>query len=333
MIEPSKQEQYEEYIANTIPQFLSIDSVSDSQLWKTLWLEITDKIFRYYSNVYSKETMQDFGVELLDLFKQCLHSYNRELGVPFMFYLNSTVKKALKHTNKLNEEEAHRGGIHIPDHKARDIRQVISIAQNYGKDIHDEKVQRWIAEQVGKTLEEIKATINLNDRVLVTSEYSQDIEGKTTSIFDNLPSQYKTPEDELLQSEQTNDYFRILFYSVQTIWEGKQERSKPLLSKLLTCEFLTVSESSCGGLFYIEKFSDAYPFFNCELKKTFLSGGKLPSQKKIALEMGTDETNASRMLKKIKKEIDLKVKSLINCHNIGSDEVDTEKTKRSFYDV
>jgi hypothetical protein len=157
------------------------------------------------------------------------------------------------------------------------------------EDIYDEGFIIKVSEALGITLEEAAEAININQSILVISgnKYVSGDDGDQCELFNLIKDKGDAPQ-EIIERE---DAIRTEILSIDEVYKNQQDRSKPLLSGLLTVQLIKELED----VQFIEKvipeitFID-YNIYNCFKNDTAV----LPAARDIAAEHGVSEQSASR---------------------------------------
>lgn len=302
----------EERILKCAEALFAIDRDKDPVLWQTKLTAMTGYIFQYYTEVYSLEVIQDFGVEIMDWVSGCVRSFDPGKG-SFLCYLNRAVSLNMKHKMITRQIEESRGGGTVSEKKDRKTQAALHLAEDRDANIRDPVVQENISEIIGLSVEELRECIAISFRSRVRHEYARDPDGEEYSVFETVASPLESPEVSALACEGRKEELEELFASIDFVWSGKQDRVKRFLSRLVTRDLLSNLEPTPEITMLVTSWLKSAPprfaFLDGDLANSFVTGRDLPSQKEIAVESGggakpeSCEQRASRELKKLYEDV------------------------------
>lgn len=295
-------EEYENLINSS--RLFTIDKEKDSILYKTEWRHFTVLLVEYYSNyVFTGKTLDSYSMELMETSVECVKYYDVTKGMPFLHYFSVSLKKTLLKAKAKKEADTMRCGISVSEADGRLIRKILKYAQVQGKDVHDDGFQIKVAKLLDISVAKVKDLIDINTNSVVVHETHENEDGDEITIFDTISSDELNPEEKLQQKDDVEQ----LLKSILRVYNKLQERTKPIIRKLLTIYLIKVIddpnsfENYCCHLEYIDK----------TIENVYLQGGVVPSAKEISAEFGVHEASASRTFNKFLEKDREKVKRII----------------------
>jgi len=250
---------------------------------------------------YMKITRKDFderGLEILATAKDCIKSYKAEKGA-FLNYFNVALAKNVFVAEAKERAEEHRVGVSISDKKIELIRAVLKYRDTSGKNINDPDVQEEIAnklESQGVTFEMVREAVEINYNATVISGDSRETnddgdDGNT--LFDMIPADMESVDEGMVKIES----LRKIVDRIDTAFIEQQDRTKPILKKLLTVRLI----EAIDDVSLIERVAFERAFFDVEIYADYKANNKIPTARDI---VGKDhEAGASRTLNNFLKKI------------------------------
>lgn len=113
--------------------------------------------------------------------------------------------------------------------------------------------------------------------------------GEDTEVLDLVAAADDSPEDKAVNA----DMVRYLVRLVNLVFQRLQDRSKALISKLLTIRFI---DALLTVLTEVEILEETV-FVDSEILTVYIGGGELPTARQIAALLDTTEQQASRAIK------------------------------------
>jgi hypothetical protein len=237
-----------------------------------------------------RKDFNKIGYEIICTAKACIKAYNPDNGY-FLNYFNAALMKKLS-TEKAKEIISEkRGGLTLDQKTNKIIRRIVKYKNVCGTDINDKKFINKAAKALDIPPEKIIEAITVNYDIMVKSGNTPVInkDGEANELFDFIASNTVMP-DEIVINEET---VRMHIQSMDRTFQEQQERTKPLLSKLLTARLL----KALDDISLIEKVFSGINFIDYELYANFKENGAVPAAKEIAESFGIMEASASRTLK------------------------------------
>lgn len=218
---------YETLIRNSI--LFSLDRNTQATAFRREALKMVEYLYLYLNSI-SSERYKEFGLEITETANRCIKNYVPETG-DFLNYFNAAIAKEYRKALAQQQLAEHHGGIHIPEDDLRLIRKYIRFAETKGSYEFDDTTIAAIASATGITKEKIIDCITLYQDSYVTSDTYTADDGSEGSLFDLITSNQNN-ETDILEIEDAKDFLE----HINEIFKTRQERQKPLLSKLLTAK-------------------------------------------------------------------------------------------------
>ena len=228
-------EEYENLINSS--RLFTIDKEKDSILYKTEWLHFTVLLVEYYSNyVFTGKTLDSYSMELMETAVECVKYYDITKGIPFLHYFAVSLKKALSKSKGKEVVDTMRGGMNISEAVGRKIREILKYAQVQGKNVHDDNFQINVAKLLKLPVSKVKKLIDINTNSVVVPETRENEDGDEITIFDTISSNELSPEEKYQQRDDVEQLLKSLLEAYKEL----QERTKPIIRKLLTVYLIKV---------------------------------------------------------------------------------------------
>lgn len=287
-------EEYENLINSS--RLFTIDKEKDSILYKTEWRHFTVLLVEYYSNyVFTGKTLDSYSMELMETAVECVKYYDAAKGMPFLHYFSVSLKKTLLKSKAKEVADTMRCGISVSETDGRLIRKILKYAQVQGKDVHDESFQINIAKFLNITASEVKELIDININSVVIHETQENEDGDEITIFDTISSNELSPEEKYQQKDDVEQ----LLKSLLEVYKELQERTKPIIRKLLTVYLIKVIDDPSS----FEKYCCHLEYIDRTIEDLYLQGEAIPSAREISAEFGVNEASASRTFNKFLEKV------------------------------
>ena len=287
-------EEYENLINSS--RLFTIDKEKDSILYKTEWLHFTVLLVEYYSNyVFTGKTLDSYSMELMETAVECVKYYDITKGIPFLHYFAVSLKKALSKSKGKEVVDTMRGGMNISEAVGRKIREILKYAQVQGKNVHDDNFQINVAKLLKLPVSKVKKLIDINTNSVVVPETRENEDGDEITIFDTISSDEFNPEEKFLQNDNIEQWLK----SFLEVYHELQERTKPIVRKLLTVRLIENFEHP----YLFEKYCYDLECIDKTIRDTYLQNGKFPSAREISAEFGVNEASSSRTMKIFLKKV------------------------------
>ncbi|MDR0453602.1 MAG: hypothetical protein LBH05_02170 [Deferribacteraceae bacterium] len=286
-----------EILINESPLFL-INYADNVELFVTEERRLLNDIAKLMQII--RKDFNEIGLEIICTAKACIKAYKAEHGV-FLNYFNTSLKKTLYVTKGKKVANDRRGGITISEKTEQTIRKVIKYAEKRNKDIYNQDFQSNIAETLNITILEVQDAITINDNATILSgnDKISNRDGSENNLFEYIAVSTKTPEEALVNASSA----REIAVLINTAFRKQQERTKPLLSKLLTARLIDEIDEPQ----FLKEIMQDLTFVDEDIYSGYFTHGKIPMMREIASIYRTKEASASRMLntflRKISKEM------------------------------
>ncbi len=269
----------------------SLDKETEYAAYRTAANRLIENISNYLLMFY-KNDYEDYGLEIVETATRCIKNYNNDKG-SFLNYFLRALKLEIGRAKGKEDIKAKMGAFSISDRDYRNLRKYKRYLAD--KNIAPQSVSAEnlcvIAETLGVSL---KYTEKLKEIDLFAAE----------DIFDEKDdSTYEEyiPSVEIsIQLEYENiESCKSKLNCINELFESKQERTKPLLSKLITRDIIEFVMKSNDIL----RFAESLSFFDMDIYKTFLAKKRLPSNQDIAAYFSKKESSVSRTKKQFESEL------------------------------
>lgn len=272
---------YENLIRNSI--LFSLDRNTQATAFCREALKMVEYLYLYLNSINS-ERYKEFGLEITETANRCIKNYVPETG-DFLNYFNAAIAKEYRKALAQQQLAEHHGGIHIPEDDLRLIRKYIKFIGTKGSCEFDEATIDAIASATGIAKEKIADCITLYQSIYVTSDIYTSDDGSEGSLFDLIPSNHND-EREILEVEDAKDFLE----HINEIFKTRQERQKPLLSKLLTAKIALRLSKDDRLLGY----GRCMAFFDEEIYSVCCNRDAPVTAREIASKLGVSEQSVSR---------------------------------------
>ena len=286
----SNREKYEQLILAS-PLF-SLDRERDRTAYQREALKMVEYLYLYLMEI-NAERYVEYGVEITETANSCIENYDPQNG-DFLHYFNAAMKKEYTRESAKRRMQEMRGGIRVTDEDDRNLRAVIKYMRaNKIDDPTAEQIER-IAEALSVTEQRVCDLLKMNAESTTISDTTQNNDGEEISLFDTIAS------DENIEQEFISaDNCRVLLESIQTAYDGCQERQKPILSAMLTVKIAAVVRQ-------YEISVMQFSFVDKQILMEYIQTGTLPTQRDIAARFDKNEASISRTLKEFLGKLKLK---------------------------
>jgi len=273
----------------------------------TLRTKLTDAVWRWTLLTFNPKKIENAAIEIMECVNRSVLGY-KGTAEHYINYIASALKQEIIRANgKLHTFNT--SAISLPDKKQRQLHQLCSEAEQYGKDLNATETQMWLAERSGYPVSEIAQLIEWKYQTTVKSEYSISKEGEEISLFEYTVSAAYTDNS----TAETNLVEKLtleqVLQTVDAAFTASQNHIKPYLSALLThrvlCELDAAKVDSAVIVEVLRnaRFSDTE--HGRTLIRLFFEAEAFPTQEDIAAQFGKDKTDASRtisvFIKKLQK--------------------------------
>lgn len=283
--------EYENLIRTSI--LFSLDRETQTIAYKREALKMVEYLYLYLTSI-NADKYSEYGLEITQTAKRCIKNYTKESG-DFLNYFNSAISKEYRKAFSNKHFSEQHGGVHIPEQEQRIINKFIKLAETKGVyDLSYDLVSK-ISEATGIKQERIRECISLYQNSFIVEDTYTDDEGNENSIFDYIASD-KLTEDFIIELDTAKE----LLEKVDQVFQKRQDRQKPLLSKLITAKISQQLQSDEKLLSIVSKMS----FFDLDVLKKSITQGSPPTAKEIGEKLGLSEQSVSRTFKEFIKKLE-----------------------------
>ena len=265
------------------PLFL-IDKESEPGAYTIEAVKMVGYLYQYLLAVNENKYI-DFGLEIFNTANACIKNYNAERG-DFLHYFNSAIATNYKRVCAKRVEEEVRGGIVISGEDQRLIRKLLKLAEEKNLEANSDSFCEMASQATGLSVDRVWELIQTNNNASTISEFLTDDEGNELSIFETdafATFPFNEPGTEV--------GLKIILDTVEKCFEKRQDRQKPLLSKLITARLSNEIEPSLLPYFKSKLYFDEDTYYRS------IEWGVPVSAKEIAAEMNLHESSVSRTAK------------------------------------
>lgn len=284
--------EYEKLIRTSI--LFSLDRETQTIAYKREALKMVKYLYLYLISI-NADKYSEYGLEITQTAERCIKNYTKESG-DFLNYFNSAISKEYRKAFSNKRFSEQHGGVHIPEQERRIINKFIKLAETKGVyDLSDDVVNK-ISETTGIKWERIRECISLYQNSFVVEDTYTDDEGNESSIFDYIASD-KLTEDSIIELDAAKE----LLEKVDEVFKKRQDRQKPLLSKLITAKISQQLQSDEKLLSIAKKKA----FFDLDIFEMSIKRGTPPTAKEIGEKLGLSEQSISRTFKEFVKRLEI----------------------------
>lgn len=275
---------YENLIRNSI--LFSLDREKQAIAYKREALKMVENLYLYLTSI-NAEKYSEFGLEITQTANRCIKNYTSEAG-DFLNYFNSAISKEYRKAYAIQHQAEQHGGVHIPEQDQRVIRKFIKLAESQGNYDFDDKIISCIADATGIKDTQVKEYVLAYQNSFVMNDTYVNDDGEEGSLFDFIASS-DSADNKILEIESSKE----LLSKIDIIFKSRQERQKPLLSKLLTSKIALQLLDSENLLVFAKELT----FFDEDVYAQTLKEGVPPTAKEIGVSLGLSEQSVSRTYK------------------------------------
>jgi DNA-directed RNA polymerase specialized sigma subunit len=275
-----------EKLINESPMFL-IDRVKDKELFVTEERRFLADLAEFLS--LTRKDFRSIGFEIVSTAKACIESYKVENGV-FLNYFNSALKRSL-FTQKAKEEISEtRSGLKLDQKTNQIIRRILQYIKINGEEPDESGFTDKIADALNIPLEKVIEAIMINRDLFVQSGNAPitNKDGKKDELLNLIADKTSPPDKALLEEVSVLTHIQ----AIDAAFQKQQERTKPLLSKLLTARLL----KALDNIQLIEKVIPGISFIDKQLYIHYKKNRTVPTAKEIGESFGVMETSISRSI-------------------------------------
>jgi 2-oxo-4-hydroxy-4-carboxy--5-ureidoimidazoline (OHCU) decarboxylase len=278
-------EQLEESINNT-PLF-SIDKERDGALWATEKAKLAAAVWEYCETCLYGEQVFEYWSEVDICLRDCIKSFDRKKGIPFLHYFNHSIKLKI-HTAKAEQSREEKASISLTAYMAKRIQKVMRVINQQSSGYYTPAMIAKVVRATGYSEKLVEKYINIDERTrteVSLSDLQKEEKGGRSDGFNN------TMED-------TEELIRV-FDITEQVFRAKQARVKPYLKKLITAD--KKRNRSEVLVRHPELAAKDYSFIDQDIFDLYRKGNPLPPLQDIAAEFKRDD--ASRTLGDFEDEV------------------------------
>lgn len=263
----------------------------------------------------SRDDYEECLREIMETAKYSIENYNANKGL-FLNNFNFWLAKKIKTKKGKERSDKCRKGIKISKKTDETIRKILNYIKFRNIDINkiSQKKINDIAEGLGISPKQVNKAILANHDAVALLGDAPLKNGETDSgtLLDSITYDEEIDTSEIAAKKVAKktiadvSALRVHILSIDEVFRKKQERTKKLLSKILTVWiFKKIRKIEDIDLDVIDKiFADAdIKFVDSKIYKNFISSKKVPTQRKIAEMFGRHEADISRTLRKFKEKL------------------------------
>lgn len=284
------------------------DECSD---FRTLKIKLADMLWRWASLTFNSFKLKNAGVEVMKCISRSISSYKGDAN-KYINYIAVAISQEIKRANaQLSIEE--KNIICLPEKKYKMLSKLISVAEQYGKNIDKSTTQQWLSKVFGYSVEKIRELFIYKKQIEVKKEWRGFEDNDAYSIFDNAEIYMEYNEIEclsFLNVENIQHDIHIVIKNIEAMFLQEKENTKnQLLSKKYIAALLTrqILEELDASKYYeyseILSLIREQAFCDESILKFFVEG-VLPTQAEIAKAFGKDKTDASRKLRQFIEKLE-----------------------------
>lgn len=248
-------------------------------------LKMVELLYLYLLSV-SASKYSEFGLEITQTANRCIKNYTAEKG-DFLNYFNSAISRECGKTRTRTHVAEQHGGVHIPEQELRVIGRIIKLAEAQGRYEFSAELFRHVAEATSIPEKNVQEYVAAYQGSLVV--------GETFSTDDGEESFWNCVAVEWTAGETIESVESAMsaLSNVNRIFLKRQERQKPLLSKLLTAKIALHLEENPA----LYAFAQTLDFFDEDIYRISCRRSLQISAKEIAASLGLSEQSVSRTYK------------------------------------
>lgn len=279
----------------------SLDPEREANAYRREKYKMVDYLAKYLFAINEEEYTQ-YGEAIWKLSERCIKYYDASTGVPFLAYFMKAWEKEYNRQIFASAQDGKLSGVHIKFDEKKTINSYIYRAKREGIDYQTREFAARVASIINWDIEEVLRIIQQMERGS-QSLYVKNDDGEEVNVLDI--SKNDNEEDPVFSEVQCNIDLRSDIGScipsldrIDRIFNGLQERQKPLLKRLVSLE---LSDTLLADKYLLEKAAKC-SFFDAEVIQAVISGKEV-SQKTLAEELGYSEQHASRSIGTFMKKL------------------------------
>jgi|GEM_PF-2515208 len=275
---------------NDSPLF-STDRTNDGELFAKEEERLLANLAKLMS---ARGDFDKIGFEIIDTATKCIDSYKPGEG-PFLNYFNNSLKRNLAREKGKQKIDEVRKGVKLSKEMDRRIRNIFRYAKMEAvNDVYTEEFAAMASGALALTVEEVFEALATNKYATV---YSGDDDGKL-KLFDIIEDERGVVGEKTEKAEDALYKIRQVIEPIDATFKKEQNRTKPVLSDLLTAYLLTDLKSGrvLDDAAFVEKVFSGISFVNREMYARYVKSGDIPATKacEIAKTHGRFESSVSR---------------------------------------
>ena len=266
----------------------------DSDAWHAEAHRMVDLLYRCLL-CRSPGKYEDMSLEIVETANACIRSFTPEKG-DFLHYFNKAMKLSCQSAMGRRQFADSRGGIHVSAESKKLVKRYRALAGLLERSgvLDQDAVLEQFAALEGLTPDRAKEIAELAC-LRQTDSTRQSDDGEEQSLLDSLPDQAPTPEQVLLDLEDTAEAPREFLDRLDRCFSSRQQ---PLLAQILTVKLLPLMQEQPELLPLLTSCS----FWVPELYERFAAEGTIPTQKEIGAQFGRSEGSISRTISNFTEE-------------------------------
>lgn len=280
----------EESIRKLMVEVVEMRDKPYSAEWKTLKAKLAVAVWKFAEKTYG-EFVSECGVEIMEVLEPVMKNFFLDKG-DCIHYINKSLKNLIRKRKEKMRVEAVRKGIKLPEKRIKALKR---LCESLGKDIRSPKVQEWLAETQGCSLENVRYLLQKDNECRVHSESQVGTDEEKCSLFDFLASPDQDKELDMMEK------LHSTFSYIQQIWMDSQKRTQDYLSALVTRQILSEASRFLSDTKLVPALRQ-YAFCDAKILEQYLDD-KLPLQEEVAEQFGKDKTDASRTMRRFQEKL------------------------------
>ena len=288
-------EQYENHINNS-PFLAMRKEPGQEEEYKAAFRKFTEDLYTYVCTyVYTNGKMAEFGLEFLQTAKACVSGYDRAYG-DFLHYFLTSISTGIKRARAKQQVESVRNGFVISKNTDILCRRIFRYADSKGIDVHDEYIQKRVAEKFGIPLDAVQEAIQVNYATATVSNITMNGDEEEMDLFDTLVGMSDTMDESIIEEEKLTELVRVVdaFYS-----KCRRDVQRTVSYKLTALMIDTVE----GDDEKLQAVCAQASFYVDEVFATFKLKRKTPTDRQMADMLGISAVSFSRSVNAFLKKI------------------------------
>lgn len=268
-----------------------LDKEQEPSAYRRESLKMVEYLYCYLMGL-GKTKYEEYGLEIVDTAKRCIENYKPESG-KFLHYFNASWKQIYGHIIGKELVKDAFSGMHFTEDEERSFRKYMRFAQSMGQETYSDDFNQKVAEAMNLSEDEAVELRRMVESKPRSGTYTND-EGEEFSFLDQVDSGVYTDSSIWAREsvlERLND--------IQTVYEGLQNRQKPVMAQLITAKLATLvmDDDELEKQFRTMACFDAQIFEECKKR------GEVVQAKEISDRLGMKEASTSRSWKMFKEKL------------------------------